>query len=327
MKKITFLFLTLCCVLPLLAYDMQDEVTLHTACGQGITFTAQGLEGYHFVKWSDGSKQVTRTFVPTRDSVITAIFEIDTTVVVFYDWDGTVLKRETLEYGQAIVTPATDPHRDADEQNIYEFDGWSPAVLPTAPAATPVLEYTAVYRTQKQDYDVFFKNWNGVELAKVHLDYGAKLDTCTSVPGFGGQNIPQRPGNDTCEYVFRGWDKTLGLVRGEETYTAVYDTVYYLFDVTLTVDERFGSVVKTPGLYQGGKYHYGDVVQITVTNIDQCYKFVNWTITGTTAEFADQMTYQFEIHEDMNLTAILEQLVFSVTIRANNPTKGQVGGE
>ncbi|MCQ2348373.1 MAG: hypothetical protein MJZ65_04205 [Paludibacteraceae bacterium] len=326
MKKYTTLFLALSCLLPLWGYDMQDEVTLHTACGQGITFSAQSLEGYHFVKWSDGSTESTRTFVPNKDSVITAFFEIDTTVVIFYDWDGTVLKRETLEYGQAIVPPA-DPSRAEDQQYIYAFDGWSPNVQPTAPAATPTLEYTAVYLNKSRSYDVIFSNWDGTELTTVHLDYGAKLDTCSLVPGFGGKDIPQRPGNDTCEYVFRGWDKSLGAVQGEETYTAVYDTIYYLFSVNLTIDERFGSVTQTPSPYEGGKYHYGDVVEISVTNIDQCYKFVHWINTGTSDEFTTQKTYQFVIHEDMDLTATLEQLIFTVTIRSNDSGKGKVGGE
>jgi len=325
MKKFTLLFLSLMSMSTLFAYDMQDEVYLNPACGQAIEFTAEASTGYHFVKWSDGNTQATRTFVPTTDTIITAIFEIDTCRVIFYDWDGTILQSEHLEYGDAITPPA-DPTRPEDDEYFYTFAGWTPTVAPTVPAATPLLEYTAVYTPHHRSYDITFKDWDGTLLTTVNLAYGQKLDTCQAVPGIGTPE-PQRPDNDTCYYTFRGWDHPLGTVQGADTYVAVYDTIYYLFSVNLTIDESLGSTQKTPSQYEGGQYHYGDVVQITVTNIDQCYQFVNWTYTGTTEVYTTQMTYSFEIHENMNLTANLEQLKFHVTIRANDPTKGQVGGQ
>ncbi|MBO6033134.1 MAG: InlB B-repeat-containing protein, partial [Prevotella sp.] len=53
------------------------------------------------------------------DLTITALYYDDTFTVRFYDWDGTVLSEQTVNYGQAASAPA-DPSREG-----YTFLGWS----------------------------------------------------------------------------------------------------------------------------------------------------------------------------------------------------------
>lgn len=53
------------------------------------------------------------------DLTITALYYDDTFTVRFYDWDGTVLSEQTVNYGQAATAPA-DPSREG-----YTFLGWS----------------------------------------------------------------------------------------------------------------------------------------------------------------------------------------------------------
>lgn len=53
------------------------------------------------------------------DLTITALYYDDTFTVRFYDWDGTQLSEQTVNYGQAATAPA-DPSREG-----YTFLGWS----------------------------------------------------------------------------------------------------------------------------------------------------------------------------------------------------------
>ena len=70
------------------------------------------LFGCDFTGWNGDYTNV------TEDRVLTAQFTPWTYTVVFEDWDGTVLKTEVVEYGEA-ATPPEDPEREG-----YVFDGW-----------------------------------------------------------------------------------------------------------------------------------------------------------------------------------------------------------
>ncbi|MBQ4167944.1 MAG: InlB B-repeat-containing protein, partial [Clostridia bacterium] len=57
----------------------------------------------------------------TSNLVVTAQYQINTYTVTFKDWDGTVLKTQTVNYGGAATAPA-DPTREG-----YTFIGWDVA--------------------------------------------------------------------------------------------------------------------------------------------------------------------------------------------------------
>ena len=49
--------------------------------GTSVNITATPAECYHFVQWSDGDTNASRTIVVTDDITLTAIFEINTYVI------------------------------------------------------------------------------------------------------------------------------------------------------------------------------------------------------------------------------------------------------
>lgn len=334
MKKLTFTVLSLMCMQLVFAYEMKDEVILEPYCGDEITIEAQPETGYHFLNWSDGVTSATRTFTPNQDSTLIANFGIDTCIVYFYNSDNTLLKKDTLVYGTNVSNSQPDesvliiPESQKEDGHSYAFNGWSPTLTPdyTVPEKTTTLTYTATYSDTKLKYDIHFVNWDNTPIVDINLEYGATLDTCTRVPGYDGTNTPTKVENDTCTFVFKGWSPELSTVTGEKTYVAVYDTIYKLFTVDVRIDPAYGDVSKTQGNYEG-KYHYGDIVEITVSNIDACYEFVNWIETGTTTQFTNEVTYSFPVHGNLDLTAILERIKFTITIKSNNSSEGKVGGK
>ncbi|MBE6811573.1 MAG: hypothetical protein E7523_01690 [Ruminococcaceae bacterium] len=60
----------------------------------------------------------------TSDTEITVTYAVKTYTVIFQDYDGTEISVQHVVYGGAATAPA-DPVREADENYIYEFKGWS----------------------------------------------------------------------------------------------------------------------------------------------------------------------------------------------------------
>lgn len=84
--------------------------------GSVLTYTdAAQKEGYTFAGWEelDGVDAVV-----TQNMVLTAKYDKDVFTVVFYDFDGNVIKEQNVEYGEAAEMP-TDPA----EENMV-FCGW-----------------------------------------------------------------------------------------------------------------------------------------------------------------------------------------------------------
>ena len=151
-------------------------------------------EGYTFSGWSEAPKTM-----PASDVTISGTFTINKYTVTFYDWDGTVLKTETVKWGQAATAPA-DPTREG-----YTFTGWNKAFT----NVRSNLEVHAVYaEISVPEYTVTFCDWDGTvlktQIVKQGQDATAPAD-------------PTREG-----YTFTGWDKAFTNVQSDLNVYAVY---------------------------------------------------------------------------------------------------------
>ena len=89
--------------------------------GTVITLTAVPDEGYDFVKWTVTNHQVTVPSYPLMvmsDTTVTAVFQIKTFTVKFYDWDDQVISTQVVEWGKDAEAPV------APEVDGYTFTGW-----------------------------------------------------------------------------------------------------------------------------------------------------------------------------------------------------------
>ncbi|MBR5188689.1 MAG: InlB B-repeat-containing protein, partial [Paludibacteraceae bacterium] len=75
-------------------------------------------EGYHFVKWSDGNTEATRTIVVTDNVTLTAEFAINVYTVTLTAENGTVTGAGEYQHGQTANIAAT-PNEG------YHFVKWS----------------------------------------------------------------------------------------------------------------------------------------------------------------------------------------------------------
>lgn len=108
---------------------------------------------FTFSGWSPAISAV------SGNQVYTAQFSDKTNAytVSFYNWDGTLLKEYSLDYGAAVINPITagdieTPTRADDEMYSYTFKSWTPELAETV---TATLSYTADYDRDPlpADYD------------------------------------------------------------------------------------------------------------------------------------------------------------------------------
>lgn len=75
------------------------------------------IEGHHFVEWKDIIDGQT---IVTENMVIMADYEISQYKVTFMNWDNTVIKEETITYGESAEIPDVIPEKEG-----LTFAGWS----------------------------------------------------------------------------------------------------------------------------------------------------------------------------------------------------------
>ena len=149
--------------------------------------------------------------------------------VTFKDWDGTVLKTETVQSGKTATAPA-DPTRDG-----YTFAGWDKSfnniVTDTVVTATYTLNTPVV-----QYYTVTFQDHDGTVLKTQTVENGCAATAPTS---------PNRHG-----YIFTGWDKTFENVTGDLIVTATYAKIE-VQTYTVTFVDYNGTVLATETVDSG----------------------------------------------------------------------------
>ena len=209
-------------------YHYGDVITVSSTPAKA----SDNIYDYVFLGWD-------KELICKGDMTITAEYTskyIDYTVV-FKNWDGTELSKQTYHYGDAIKAPSA-PTKASDNIYDYVFLGWDKELICNG-NMTITAEYTSTYI----DYTVVFKNWDGTKLSKQTYHYGDKI-TAPSVPNKASDNI--------YSYVFSGWDKEL-ICNGNMTITAEYTSKY--IDYTVVFENWDGTKLSKQ------TYHYGDAIK------------------------------------------------------------------
>ena len=132
------------------------------------------------------TKTVTATYTPHY---------IDYTVT-FNNDDGSLYASGTYHYGDTVSAPATNPSKQQDDENTYEFAGWSPAVATTC---TGSAVYTAQYTPSKRNYTVQFKDADG----NVIPGFTQTLNWNAAITA--PDTNPTKASTSTIDYTFNKW--------------------------------------------------------------------------------------------------------------------------
>ena len=173
--------------------------------------------------------------------------------------DGSTINQTTVEQG--TMPTHANPTKTATAEYIYTFAGWTPTIV----AATANATYTATYTATKRKYTITFNNYDNTQLQSSSVEYG-------KVPAYTN-GTPTKPATAEYTFTFKGWSPEVVAVTGDATYTAQFDSVKNVYQVTwLNAD---GSELGKDSLEYGTMPTHDDLVKANTA--EYTYTFKGWT--------------------------------------------------
>ncbi len=168
---------------------------------------------YSFKGWDNDIKAV------DGDITYTALFNesIRSYNIKFINDDDTLISETKLEYGVDPIVPT--PSKASTAEFDYTFVGYDRPIERVSGDAS----YKAVYTKNRRSYLVTFKNGDTVLEEKL-VEYG-------KTPDYTG-NLPTLESTAQYDYSFKGWDINISEVKGDVTYTAVFDNIIRQYSYT-----------------------------------------------------------------------------------------------
>ena len=175
----------------------------------GATPTKAGTAqyDYEFAGWTPTIVAVTgeAAYTATYTSIIRQY------LITFVDEDGTVLQRDSLDYGSMPAYAGDTLTKASTEQYDYAFAGWTPEIAAVTGDAT----YTATYEATLRKYLITFLDEDSTVLSAAEWDYGT-MPSCDE---------PVKAEDELYTYTFTGWTPEIVAVTGEATYMATYEAI------------------------------------------------------------------------------------------------------
>ncbi|MCQ2560863.1 MAG: S-layer homology domain-containing protein [Clostridia bacterium] len=171
---------------------------------------ASGTHNYTFTGWSPVVSAV------TGDAVYTAVFsENPNSFTITWQGGDAAPLTVTANYGDPVTVPdGFTPVKNRTAEFSYVFTGWSPEVNGSS-IVTGDASYAPVFDAIRNKYSVTWKNYDGSVLeTDENVPYG-------DMPQYDGAE-PEKPEDDTYNYVFTGWSPDVSAVTGNAVYTAVF---------------------------------------------------------------------------------------------------------
>jgi len=171
------------------------------------------------------------------DTKFTAQFSqtLRTFYVSFKNEDGTLLKTETVKYGETVAYTGDTPTKAKTAQYSYVFSSWDKPLE----NITNNCDRYAQYASSINQYTVQFVNYDGSVLQTNAVDYGSSVE-------YAGAK-PSKPADDDYGYVFTGWDNATSAITGDVTATAQFTKADYL-DYVLSSDKSAYTVFSASGV-------------------------------------------------------------------------------
>ena len=213
-----------------ISYELDGGETInpdsYTIESENITLNAPTKEGYTFLGWTfDGQIEPTLSVTISKGSTgnrtYFANWEVNKYTIKYYDYDGTLLGTEEVNYG------ATIPERENPTKDGYTFVEWSPAVPNTMPLNG--IEVTAVYGIESESWKLVTDVSQltvGDKVVIVANEYDYVLSTTQNK-----NNRGQTPGTKNANTIILGADAQIitleeGAVAGTFAFNVVDGYLY-----------------------------------------------------------------------------------------------------
>jgi len=206
--------------------------------------------------------------------------------VTFTDEDGTTLSdTQTVQYGSKATEPT------APTKQGHTFAGWYNGETKYTFTEEVKGNVNLKARWTKNKYTIIFANYDGTELERKTVEYGA-------TPSYT-KATPTKPADAQYTYTFKGWDKDVVAVVDDATYTATYTETIRSYTVIFKNDD--GTTLSTQTVNYGSKPAEPELPT------KNGYTFQGWYNGETKYTFAEG------IKGDMTLTARWEKATYTIT--------------
>ncbi|MCQ2210991.1 MAG: InlB B-repeat-containing protein [Paludibacteraceae bacterium] len=226
----------------IIAFRTQEGVNIetknHTYNSELVAPGIPDKVGYSILGWDKDVPAV----VPAHNDTFYAQYSINQYIFSFEDKDGTIYKRDTLDYGAAIVAPA-DPTKEG-----YTFDGWDIAI----PSVIPNMNITTLAQWEANPYVLSFVDYNDSIIELDTLKFGAEVVYPTD---------PVREG-----YTFAGWADSIDVMPAhDDSLIAQYTINKYI-----VIIQDGDSIIYKDTL------NYGDSIKAPKDLEKEGYEFAGW---------------------------------------------------
>ena len=260
--------------------------------GEEITIEAVPVEGYHFVKWSDGNDNAKRTFAIKSDIVLTVEFAIEIREVIVVAQNGTVTGAGKYEYG-------TEANLVAIPNEGYHFVDWSDGETSSSRSFVVYEDVTLTANFAINVYSVALSAENGNVVGGGDYNHGEEVEI-KAIPNEGYHFVAWSDGvTDAIRSI---------IVVSDTMLTAQFAINVYNVELKTNNGEVFGA----------GSYEHGAEVGISAIP-NEGYNFVRWSDGNENA------MRNIEVVSDTVLTAEMAINVYDINVFAENGTIQGVG--
>ena len=242
--------------------------TSYTVESNAITLNNPTKIGYEFLGWTGSNGSTPQLTVEiakgsTGDKTYTANWKKTVFTVRWVDYDGTLLKTDTVNFDDVPEYNGAAPSRESTAEFDFLFDGWSPAIV----AATEDATYTAKYKEKTREYQITFVNHDGSVLETKSAGYG-------TTPTYDGAT-PEKAMTESEVFIFSGWALEIVPVTGEATYTATFASAPREYTVTWVNHD--GVVLETDSVAYNATPTYDGATPEKPKDSQYSYVFAGWT--------------------------------------------------
>lgn len=251
------------------------------------TVTASPNTGYYFVNWTDEdgdevSTSATYSFTVSGASSLKANFaRYSYNIGVTAGDNGSVTGKGIYYYGESITVKAKP-------ETGYHFVNWTidGNVVSTNAnytfTVTGPTELTANFAINT--YTVKFVNDDGTLLKEGQFVYG-------STAFYHLNETPTKKPTVQYTYTFAGWDKKLGTVTDDITYTATYEATVNKYKITFKNED--GSMLQISEVEYGKLPVYEKDTPTKAATVEETFTFAGWDkeISKVTGETVYTATY------------------------------------
>jgi len=286
-----------------------NDETMGSASGTGlynynapVTMTATSLDGYHFLRWSDGVTQNPRYLQATRDSSFTAIFasNVSSITVASANPDMGAVGGSGVYYYQNLITIT------ATANYGYHFTQWNDGNSQNPRTITV---------SQDSAFTAYFAPNNYTIVAS------SNNSTMGSVTGSGSYTYLHEMSMTATAaygYHFVQWNDGITdnprtiTVRCDSAFTAQFAANSYLITVESN-DPSMGSA------YGGGSYNYGAQATLSAA-ANAGYHFSQWSDGNT------DNPRIITVSNNASFTAVFVTNNYVLNVVSGNPVAGTVSG-